>query len=135
MKIKKLIKLIHCFYTPVLVFLLHFMFVQLHLYSAFAWADMPMHFLGGMSIAYSCILVLRKVKEEVVIHDRFFEILIIVALVGLSAILWELSELVVENLFNLNWQLTLIDTLCDLFLGLVGGLTISSLIKVKGGQK
>ncbi len=134
MKIKELIKLIHCFYTPVLVFLLHLMFGQLKIYSVFVWADMPMHLLGGMSIAYSCILVFRKIKEKVVIHDRFFEILIIVALVGLSAILWEFYEFVMDILLKTNFN-SLNDTLLDFFLGLVGGLTISSLIKVKGGQK
>lgn len=131
MKPKELIKLIHCFYTPIIIFLLHLIFIQLNIYSNFVWADMPMHFFGGMSIAYSFILVLREVKEKVIIHDRFFEILIIVALVGLSAVLWELSELIVDNLFDLNWQPTLINTLCDLFLGLVGGLTISSFVKIK----
>lgn len=85
-----------------------------------------MHFLGGMSIAYSCILVLRKVKEKVIINDRFFEILIIISFVGLSAILWEFYEFTL-----LDIKLSINDTLCDLFMGLFGGLTVSSLMKIR----
>lgn len=135
MKIKKLLKLTYCFYLPVLVFLIHkFIFVPLKIYQIYYWADMPMHFLGGCVIAYSCILVLRKVKEEVIINDRFFEILIVVALVGLSAIFWEFYEILMDIIFRTNVN-TLKDTMEDFFFGLLGGLTISSLIKIKGDKK
>jgi len=126
MKIKALIKLTTCFYLPLLIFLLDVcILLPFGIYTLFNWLDIPIHFLGGMSIAYSCILVLRKVKDKVIINDRFFEILIIVALVGLSAILWELSE------YLWGFNLKIEDTLFDLFMGLVGGLTVSSFIKIK----
>ena len=89
MKIKELFKLIPCFYLPVLLFLFDkFISCPLRVYETYWWWDIPMHFLGGCVIAYSFILVLRKVKASVIIQDRFFEILIVVALVGLIAILW-----------------------------------------------
>ena len=128
MKIKEIIKLATCFYLPPLVLLLHFICLKLGLYFT-GLLDIPMHFLGGGAIAYSCILVLRKVKDKVIINHSFFEILIIVSLVGLSAVLWEFSE------YIFGMGLGIDDTLLDLCMGLVGGLTINSLVKIKINRK
>jgi len=131
MKSKELIKLIPCFYLPLVIFLLHtLILVPFGIYKLFNWMDMPMHFLGGCAIAYSFILVLRKVKEKVIINDRFFEILIIISLVGLSAILWEFYEFIMDIVL-LTPINSLKDTLCDFLFGLVGALMVTKFVRIK----
>lgn len=131
MKIKNILKLIPCFYFPLIVFLfsliLHHGF---NAYDIFSWIDIPMHFIGGASIAYASILVLRKVRREVVIKDRFFEVLIVLGFVCIVAVVWEFYEFLIDYFFSLNWQLSLEDTMADFFFGLTGGLSIAVFRKV-----
>ncbi len=121
MKLSKLIKLIPCFWLPLLVFLIHILiFVPFGIYTLYGWADIPMHFIGGASIAYSFILVFRKCKDEIQIKDKLVKVIILLALVGLSAILWEFFEFFAYSIVELY------DTLFDMFMGLLGGLFVSS---------
>ena len=125
MKLSKLIKLIPCFWLPLLVFLIHILiFVPFGIYTLYGWADIPMHFIGGASIAYSFILVFRKCKDEIQIKDKLVKVIILLALVGLSAILWEFFE------FFAYSTIELYDTLLDIFMGLCGGLLIALFGKV-----
>ncbi len=128
MKIKELFKLIACFYATFWVYIINVALINRNLYTN-GWLDIPVHFLGGASIAYGFILVLRKVKEKVVIKDRFFEILIITSLVGLIAVIWEFYEKVS------GMQLGLDDTLLDLFMGIMGGLAVTCFVKIKNDNK
>ncbi len=125
------LKLIPCFYLPALLFLINkFVIVPLGAYQRWWWFDIPMHFLGGILIAYSLILVLRKLGKEIIIKDRFFEILIIVGLFSSIAIYWEFYEYA-KRMISHGLQNSLADTLLDLLLGLVGGFITATIIKVK----
>jgi len=86
MKLKKIIGLIPCFYFPFIVFLLHiFILSPSNLYTKFLWIDIPLHFLGGFSIAYSFILILRKLDKEIVINNKLVRGIIILGFVALGA--------------------------------------------------
>ena len=77
------------------------------LYQEFPWLDMPMHLLGGASIAYLC--------TNLTPFSRL-------GAVALSAIAWEAYEWVMVNCEV--WSgvvLTNTDTVSDLLLGVVGG--------------
>lgn len=130
MKFKDLIKLVLCFYFPLAVFLFSLVLGFFDAYDLYPWIDVPMHFLGGFSIAYASILVLREVRGEVVVKDRFFEVMIILGFVCIAAVLWELGEFLVDYFFNWGWQLGLEDTLFDLFMGMVGGLVATLFWKI-----
>ena len=120
MKISKLLRLIPCFWLPLIVVSFNFLILgPFNLYTIWNWIDIPMHFFGGASIAYSCILVLRKCGDEIIIKDKLVHIIILVSLVGLSAILWELGE------FLRGMDLELVDTLSDIFIGLMGGFVVA----------
>lgn len=125
MKLSKLIKLIPCFWLPLLVLLIHLLItVPFGFYTLYGWLDIPMHFVGGASIAYSFILVFKRCKDEIIIKDKLVNIIILLALVGLSAILWEFFE------FFAYSTVELYDTLFDMFMGLLGGLLIALFGKV-----
>ncbi len=125
MKLSKLIKLIPCFWLPLLVLLIHLLItVPFGFYTLYGWLDIPMHFVGGASIAYSFILVFKRCKDEIIIKDKLVNIIILLALVGLSAIIWEFFE------FFAYSTVELYDTLFDMFMGLLGGLLIALFGKV-----
>jgi len=123
MKILKIIKLIPCFWLPLLVFLIHLVIVlNFDIYTIYDWFDIPMHFIGGASIAFSFICVLKKCREEIIIKDILVSIVILVALVGLVAIFWEFGECIFHFQGDLN------DTLFDFVMGLSGGLFVSLIL-------
>jgi len=92
-------------------------------YIIFPWIDIPMHFLGGFSVGYMSILFLRFFKEERLIEIRkwFVFAILIVSTVSLIAVLWEFWEFLMDLFFQLSFQLSLRDTLFDLFMGIIGG--------------
>ena len=125
------LKFIPCFYLPALLFLANkFIAVPLGAYQQWWWFDIPMHFLGGILIAYSLILVLRNLDKEIIIKDRFLEILVIIGLLSSIAIYWEFYEFA-KRMISHGLQNSLEDTLLDLIMGLVGGFITAIWIKVK----
>jgi len=127
----KLIKLIQCFYLPILIYFINrFIINPIGIYSRWEWFDIPMHIIGGFAIVYSFILVLRKLDKKIIIKDRFIEILIIMGLFALVAIFWEFYEYVMHIIINVK-QNSLEDTLLDFMFGLIGGLIGAIGIKVK----
>jgi hypothetical protein len=115
---------------PLLVVSFNFLILgPFNLYTIYDWIDIPMHFIGGISIAYSCILVFRRCEDEIIIRDKLVNIIIIIALVGLSAILWEFAE------FSRGMDLELRDTLFDIFMGLLGGFVIALFTNINNINK
>ncbi len=92
-------------------------------YDLYPWADIPMHFIGGLSVGYMSILFLKFFDEEnfVIIRSRFIYLLIVVFAVSLIAVLWEFYEFIMINYLGVNWSITYEDTLFDLFFGICGG--------------
>ena len=131
MNLLKLIKLIPCFYLPILIYFVNrFVINPIGIYSRWGWFDIPMHIIGGCAIVYSFILVLRKLDKKIIIKDRFIEILILMGLLSFVAIFWEFYEYVMHIIINVE-QNSLEDTLLDFMFGLIGGLIGAIGIKVK----
>jgi len=124
-------KLLFCFYLPTIVFLINqFLIVPLGIYQHWPWFDIPMHIIGGCVIAYSFILVLRKLNKEIIIKKRFFEIIIILGLLSIIMISWEFYEFIRRAIVIFAPQNTLEDTLLDFLMGFIGGLATTIIIKV-----
>lgn len=115
------------FIFPVLVLLLNFVAVLIGLYDLFFLTGEIMHFLGGISIAYMCVLFLRFFKKENIVSFRgkFLVVFIIVSVVSLFAVFWEFLEFLSDNFLGTSNQLGLEDTLLDLFMGILGGFLFS----------
>lgn len=120
----KFLRIASFFTFPAIVYFLNmFLDFGLKLYDVFPLLNAPMHFVGGLSVGYMCILFLRFFEEEKImeIKNKFVFVLIVVALVGLIAVLWEFYEYAMVYVFGVNWVMTYGDTLLDLGMGIFGG--------------
>jgi len=117
------------FWFPISVFIVHFFLSSfvLGIYSLLPWLDMPVHFLGGLSIAYSIMLLLFYLQNENIINslDTLIMLILIFSLAVTAAVFWEFAEFLVDQLFGMNTQLSLSDTISDLFMGVLGGFTMT----------
>ncbi len=109
---------------PIFVFLWNEIFILTGLYDVFTWLGMPMHFIGGISIAYFSFYTINYLQEEKYLRlNKFLLFVFVISLVSLFAVLWESYEFLVDIIFGFNYQPSLEDTMADLFIGLAGGMT------------
>jgi len=130
----KLLKILSFFIFPAIVFLFDLIFNNFvfNAYEVFPWIDIPMHFIGGISVGYMFVLFFRFFEEEdlIKIKNKFVFVLIVVCAVSMIAVLWEFWEFFMEMFFNLDWALGYEDTLLDLFMGICGGFFVGVFSKV-----
>ena len=126
-------KLIYFFRWPLIVYVLGLILYIFKVPRIFPWIDIPLHLIGGFVIAYSFVLILEFLgdKKLIKIKNKTIYFVIIIGLVGLTTIFWEFYEFALTNLFNLSMQGNLEDTMCDLFLGLLGGSSLFIFKKIK----
>lgn len=99
----------------------------LTLYYTFWWYDIVAHFLGGVWVASSALILKQKLGLEASGRfNKFTIFLSVVAVVVLAGVLWEFVELIGDRyVFQSGFTYlpgTYEDTLLDLFIDLVGGL-------------
>jgi hypothetical protein len=82
------------------------------------WFDMPMHFLGGFFIGLGLIWLLSY--KDLNLELSFKLILKIILGVLIIGVLWEVFEILVNNMLAQNPFNTL-DTISDIFFDLTGG--------------
>lgn len=117
-------KIIQIILFPALVFVFNKLVnMQLDLYSMFPWLDIPMHFIGGASIAVSTALLWRYKydNQKTTVISRSFIFFWIIGIVSFTAIVWEFYEFTSDYFFHTEWQIGATDTTGDLFFGLLGG--------------
>ena len=95
---------------------IHIIALQLSLYWAFSWFDIPMHFFGGAVVALG-IFTLNDLK--IMVPDRWLYAVPVVLLVIIVAMTWEVYELLIGISVESNYA---IDTFTDLCMGTLGGL-------------
>lgn len=122
-----IVQLWNIFWLPICVFLLHiFLSRGLQFYILVPWIDIPMHYLGGLSMAYSMFLSLAFLKKEgIITHlDRIIELTFVFTMVATIAVFWEFAEFSMDQLIGTNVQISLQNTMQDLFLGILGAVTM-----------
>lgn len=111
-------------WAPIAVFLTHIIATQVfHIYRDFPDFDIPMHFLGGLTICYFYTVCLHAPNAEIFLgrHTKFSSAIILTSLTGMTTILWEFAEWTLDHLTDSNAQVSLDDTMGDIFMGLMGG--------------
>jgi hypothetical protein len=119
------------FWAPILVFTFHlFVFRVLSAYIILPWLDIPMHYIGGFSMAYALFLGLTFLQDRTMISrlDKGIELILVFTLVATIAVFWEFGEFSIDQILGTNVQVSLQNTMQDLFMGLLG---VSSLIGYK----
>lgn len=111
------------FIFPVFVLILHIFLLFFDVYRVLPWFDMPLHFIGGVSVSMTYFFILKYLQKENYLKiNSLIRIIFVFALVALTAVSWEFFEFSAEYITGLGLQGDLNDTMLDLFLGLFGGL-------------
>lgn len=125
-------------WAPILVFALHAVSASsLDFYAAWPPLDIPMHFFGGMAIAFFFARAYR-VAEEMDLLGRPSVILYPIAVFALTcaaAVFWEFAEFVSDRFFGTRMQDGLEDTLFDMFLGILGGIVLLAISFLTARQR
>ncbi len=116
-------KLVSFFALPFGLFCFHLVLVLVGIYRKYPWLDIPTHVLGGVFITYSFSLVLTFFQQEKILSEMnvLSGSVFLFALTSVAAVFWEFGEFTLDFFFDTKAQVSLEDTMLDMFLGLVGG--------------
>jgi hypothetical protein len=123
---KQTSRIVSFFVFPGIVFLVHlFASKILNLYTIFPNLDIPFHYVGGLSIAYTSTQVLSYLEKEKisVSLNKVLFLILTISLTATAAIFWEFAEFIGDRLMDTNIQISLANTMQDQFLGILGGIT------------
>ncbi len=97
-----------------------------HAYDRFPPLDIPMHFLGGVAIAFFFHRGSIAASEHGLIgpFHRITHNVLVFALTCTATIFWEFAECLSDRFFGTRAQLGVDDTLGDMLLGICGGITL-----------
>jgi hypothetical protein len=118
-------KIASFFLFPTVVFLVHLATKGLGLYEIIPDVDIPFHYLGGLSIAYTCARVpsyLESQKVTTTLHRGIFLVLLL-SITATVAVFWEFAEFLSDQFLATNLQPSIANTMQDQFLGILGGST------------
>jgi len=112
-------------WLPLGVFVIHEVLAHLHgnLYDLWPPLDIPMHFLGGVAIAYFWAVFIAQCEENkfITISSGFMGAALIIALTVSAATFWEYAEWISDHTLGTQAQKGLNDTLFDTVVGFIGG--------------
>jgi hypothetical protein len=116
-------KLVRIFSFPFGLFCFHLVLSALDVYKRYHWPDILMHILGGMFIAYSFSLAITYFQERKILSELnvFSRIVFLFGLTSSAVVIWEFGEFTLDFFFDTVAQLSLEDTMLDMFIGLLGG--------------
>jgi hypothetical protein len=106
------------------VFLLHvFISRVLNGYILYPPLDIPMHFFGGVAMAYFVSRCFAAIPQDVVAPGwrAVAQGLLVISLTASASVAWEFAEFTSDVFFGTRAQLGLDDTLLDMALGIAGG--------------
>lgn len=122
---KHVAKFVSFFMFPALVLLAHAIAssLVLNLYQSFPNLDIPFHFMGGFSIAYTASRMLSYMEREKLINPMSQIVLLttIFSLMATATVFWEFAEFITDRLLELNVQISLANTMQDQCMGVLGG--------------
>jgi hypothetical protein len=120
---ERAVKIATFFLFPTVIYLVHLAAKLLGLYELFPNVDIPFHYLGGFSIAYTCARILSYVESEkltAALHRVVF-LLLLLSLTATVAVFWEFAEFLSDQFLATNLQPSIANTMQDQFLGILGG--------------
>lgn len=129
----KLKKFLSYLIIPVFFFLFHlFLYLVLDIYKRLPGFSNIMHFLGGVILAITFFSFLNYLQREGDLKiNKLMNFIFVISLVISVAVFWEFYEFVMDYFFNVNWQISVADTMGDLALGIIGGITVTLVFLLK----
>ncbi len=119
------------FWAPLAVFVAHVtLSLTFNAYERLPEVDIPVHFVGGIAIAFFFYRTLGILSEYDIVNrvDGLVRAVLLVALTATAAVLWEFAEYASDHVIGTHTQEGLEDTLLDMLLGLLGGFTMVSFL-------
>jgi hypothetical protein len=114
-------------WAPIAVFCLHVAMSRVFdAYRLFPGIDIPMHFLGGMVIAFffhRASINGSQLKVLGAFHPLTHGLLVFSATCA-ATVFWEFAEFINDRYFAGHSQAGLVDTLRDMLMGILGGITL-----------
>jgi hypothetical protein len=111
-------------WAPLSVFVFYLVAKAFDAYLLYPPLDIPTHFLGGVAIAHFYRSAIANSQKLVGSIPLPIQIILALTCTGTTTILWEFFEYSSDLFFHTSMVLGLEDTLKDMFLGLLGGLTL-----------
>ncbi len=111
---------------PAIIFILHVFAMKFYFYSSIPHLDIPMHFMGGMAMAASAILLINYVEKIklITIKNNIVRAIILITFVSAIACYWEIYEFLVDTFWGLSLQMGVFDTMKDLLIGITGSIIV-----------
>ena len=84
-----------------------------------------MHYIGGVVITFfywNCYRALYK-ADMLGSPNKYVAVVLLVSLIGTTTVLWEFAEFTADYFFNAGSQAGLEDTIMDMLMGVIGGLS------------
>jgi len=119
-------------WAPIVVFGLHAVSSMAGLYGVWPPLDIPMHFLGGIAIAYFFGHAFRAAAETDLLGrpaDILYGVTVF-ALTCSSTVFWEFAEFLSDRYLGSHAQKGLEDTLGDMLVGILGGLAFLAAARI-----
>jgi hypothetical protein len=120
-------------WAPLFVFMIHLIALSFQLYKTYPPIDIPMHFFGGVSMAYFLdkAFVAASLITTGARPNRVLESLLIVTATCTVAVFWEFVEFVLSWALSTDLQGSLADTTKDLFFGITGSLFFTAAVNLR----
>lgn len=129
---KNMSALLKIFLFPVIVFGLHILLSKtVDMYRSFPWIDIPMHFGGGVAMMVSIGMLYKSLQKIAVIPHLPLAItrLFLFTIISTITIFWEFAEFTTDFFYYTHAQVSIPDTMKDMFLGMLGGVLVISLFR------
>ncbi len=112
-------------WAPLTVFIIHgFLSQVIHLYDLWPPTDIPVHFSGGVAIAFFISRCFQLLPRESVKRSRvvLLELLLIGSLTATAAVFWEFAEFLIDQWLGTNVQISLANAMKDMAMGILGSI-------------
>ena len=111
------------FLIPLAIFLVHLTVKGLGGYEMFPAMDIPFHYMGGLSIAYTASRILLYLESEKISAElnKVIFLVLLLSLTATAAVSWEFAEFISDRFLYTNLQPSIANTMQDQFLGILGG--------------
>jgi hypothetical protein len=110
-------------WAPIAVFGVHVVLSRgFDAYVVLPATDIPMHFAGGVAIAFFISRCFQALPRDIVRSSRVvvLELVLVGSLAATAAMIWEFAEFTCDQMFGSNVQRSLGNTMQDMALGLAG---------------
>ncbi len=87
----------------------------------YPWLDIPTHFCGGLAITYFFLVAIANSQVQMGRIPNLIQLLLSLGLTAITAVVWEFLEFASDVALGTKLNLGVVDTLSDLFFGLLGG--------------